>query len=55
MEQLQVLKNMIVNQKATLDRLAGHKKLTNDDRAAILAFYTEATVVILELWKKIPE
>ena len=55
MDKLQGLKNMMENQRATLDRLAGHKKLTNDDRAAILAFYVEVGVVMSELWKELPE
>lgn len=55
MEQLRDLKNMMVNMRPAMDRLAGHKRLTNDDRAAILAFYTEVAVVISELWKEIPE
>ena len=55
MDKIQHLKNMMENQGAMLDRLAGHKKLTKDDRAAILSFYLEVSIVMSELWKEIPE
>jgi len=59
MEKLQELQNLIVNNKSTLDRLANHSRLTNDDRNAILHFYARvadyvATNRIQEHFRNIP-